>query len=347
MGYNSRMSRAVTFDPTEYGGIDFRDFKVEQGIESLRLVMRHLGFPGQPHKMFLITLDRLQHNSGLGTPILEDPHIWAPHLKGLWIPNIRQFLQRIDGSLTIADVTIQPLQRQHDYHVMDPVVTRSLFSPPEVRRINYCRLYLQVLTISDMCNATGDRLAPGIRHGQHLWSQSKSDIQEIHQERPNEASWTIWRRFLNTLSNFHGCLYHSLGDWLQPAAKLRRSWPTLYSPSSDSLYVCSGDQYEIHPYFRTRIYSYDTVATVRHQPEDGVPVDCSETSDGWCIPGLPSAVLTPLPPALAPTFDIFIDQQPGHIPALLPRIQWYCHDAYAFCDQASDLSHTPLLLTGE
>jgi hypothetical protein len=78
MGYNSRMSSSVTFGPTKYGGIDFRDFKVEQGIESIRLVMRHLRFPGQPQKMFIITLDRLQHNSGLGTLILEDPHFGPP-----------------------------------------------------------------------------------------------------------------------------------------------------------------------------------------------------------------------------------------------------------------------------
>jgi hypothetical protein len=75
-------------------------------------------------------------------------------------------------------------------------------------------------------------------------------------------------------------------------------------------------------------------------------VECSETSDGWRIPGFPSAVLTPLPPALAPTFDIFIDQQPEHIAALLPRIKWYWHDAYDFCDQASDLSHTLLVTDG-
>jgi hypothetical protein len=130
MGYKSRMSRSVTFGPTKYGGIDFRDFKVEQGIESLWLVMRHLRFPGQPQKMFLITLDQLQQNSGLDTPTLEDPHIWAPHLEGLWIPKIQKFLQRIDGSLTIADVNIQPLQRQHDYHIMDAVVTWSSFLPP-------------------------------------------------------------------------------------------------------------------------------------------------------------------------------------------------------------------------
>ncbi len=346
MGYNSRMRRDVVYGPSKYGGLDFRDLKIEQGVDSLRLLMRHLRTPGQPQQMILVTLDRLQHNSGLGTPLLEDPTIRASHLEGLWIPQIRRFLRSIHGSLTIADITIQPLQRQLDYYIMDAVIATKSFSPPEVRQINYCRLYLQVLTTSDMCNATGDRLAPGIRHGEHLWSQSKSNIQEIHQERPHEASWTIWRRFLNTFSNFHGFLYRPLGDWLQPPPQLRRSWPFLYSPSSDSLYVRSGDLYDIHPFARPRIYSFDTTTTVEFQPEDGIPVDCSDTSDGWRIPGTLASILHPVPPVLAPTFDVFIDQQPVHIAVLLPRIQWYCQDVYDFCEQSSDLSDILLVTDG-
>jgi hypothetical protein len=124
------MSRAVTFGPEKYRGIDLRDFKIEQGIESIQLVMRHLRFPSQPQKMFLITLDMLRHNLGLGTPLLEYPHIWVPHLEELWIPKIQKFLQRMERSLTIADITIQPLQRQYDYHIMDAVVTGSSFPPP-------------------------------------------------------------------------------------------------------------------------------------------------------------------------------------------------------------------------
>jgi hypothetical protein len=197
--------------------------------------MHHLCFPGQPQQILLLTLDQLQHNSGLVSFLLEEPDIPAPHLEGSWIKQIHTFLKQIDGSLQIADLTIKPLQRERDYYIMDAVVPLSDFPPSAICQINYCRLYLQILTISDMTNATGTRLAPGIRHGIHLWSQSKSKFQESHQERPNKAFWTIWRRFLNTLSNFHGYLFTPLGSWLFPADRLRRLWPFILSPSSDSL----------------------------------------------------------------------------------------------------------------
>jgi hypothetical protein len=59
------------------------------------------------------------------------------------------------------------------------------------------------------------------------------------------------------------------------------------------------------------------ITTVRVQPADGVPIDCTETSDGWRIPGAIGPPCTPTPSILAPTFDVFINQQPAHIPALL------------------------------
>jgi exonuclease III len=346
MGYNSRMSRAVTFGPSKYGGLAFHDLRVEQGVESIRLLMRHLRFPGQPQKMALITLDRLQHNSGLGTHLLETPHIYAPHLEGLWIPQIRKFLHSIEGSLQIADLKIQPLQRQDDYYIMDAVISSRRFSASEISRINYCRLFLKILSVSDMATATGTRLAPGIRAGCHLWSQSKSTLQEVYQERPNEASWTIWRRFLNTIANYHGYLFTQLGPWLHPSAQLRRTWPILYSPSGDSLYIRSSDHYEVHPASHHRNFPYATAASVRVQPSDGIPVDVTETSYGWLIPGnlafAPS--IPPTPPA--PTFDDYINQQPEHIATLLPRINWYCQDAYEFCSLASDLNTIILVTDG-
>jgi hypothetical protein len=46
MGYNSHTSRAVAYGLSKYGGLDFQDLKIEQGVDSIRLVMRHLQFSG-------------------------------------------------------------------------------------------------------------------------------------------------------------------------------------------------------------------------------------------------------------------------------------------------------------
>ena len=161
-----------------------------------------------------------------------------------------------------------------------------------------------------MTNAQGNHLAPGICQGIHLWSQSKSLLWEVHQERPDEASWTIWRRFLNSFSTYHGYFHSSVGSWLHPAAKLRRAWPYIFSPSGNTLYVRSGLQYEIYPFVRTQYYSYDMTVTVTHQPIDGIPIDCTETSAGWRIPGFPAPVIYNPPVPTSPTFDDYIDQQP-------------------------------------
>jgi hypothetical protein len=85
------------------------------------------------------------------------------------------------------------------------------------------------------------------------------------------------------------------------------------------------------------------ITTVCVQPADGVPIDCTETSDGWRIPGVIGTPVTSTPCILAPTFDVFIDQQPTHIAALLPRLYWHCQDVYNFCEKASDLSQIMLV----
>ena len=86
--------------------------------------------------------------------------------------------------------------------------------------------------------------------------------------------------------------------------------------------------------------------STQEQPADGIPLDCTPIFDGWRIPGnfSPSPQLHVKP--IAATFDEFIDQQPEHIAALLPRIRWYCQDVYDFCEHASDLPKIMLVTDG-
>jgi hypothetical protein len=35
MGYSSKTSRAITYGPTKYGGLDFHDLAIKEGVESI------------------------------------------------------------------------------------------------------------------------------------------------------------------------------------------------------------------------------------------------------------------------------------------------------------------------
>lgn len=166
--------------------------ETHQGTSKIILLLRHLRTPGQPHQLIQIVIDQLQYISGLGQSIFEDTTTNLPHLEGVWMQTIRSFLTNISGTLTIADLKIQPWQREGDAYIMDFVLKSKLFSDKEIQGLNYCRLFLQLLTISDICNARGTDLAIGIFQGHKSCHQSISTLEEPLQEQPGEHVWAIW-----------------------------------------------------------------------------------------------------------------------------------------------------------
>jgi hypothetical protein len=148
-----------------YGGLEFASLETTQGAGKIQLLLRHFRTPGQPHDIALVVVDRFQYNAGVGFHILEDTKRDLPHLEGIWIPTVRAYLATINGLLQIAESKLQPLQRHGDHYIMDAVLASRLFKTREIKFINYCRLYLQVLSFSDMFNAQGNALAVGIYDG--------------------------------------------------------------------------------------------------------------------------------------------------------------------------------------
>ena len=115
---------------------------------------------------------------------------------------------------------------------MDLVLRAPDLSDTEIRYINYCRLFLQLLTVSDACDANGTHIADGISNGALPDLRSLSLLEEPYQERPGPLAWTAWRKFLKNIRDSSGRLYCPLGPWRFPAHRLRRRWPFLFSPST-------------------------------------------------------------------------------------------------------------------
>ena len=132
-------------------------------------------------------------------------------------------MARTECSLRIDAKDIQTLQREHDEFIMNRILDSKKFTDEEIRCLNYCRLYLQAVTISDLTGIDGKMLDPGKRTGDPTLMSSVSRLEWPRQNRPSPAAWTLWKKANSIWRNGNGVLYQSLGNWTVSSQDQRQS----------------------------------------------------------------------------------------------------------------------------
>lgn len=175
--------------------------------------------------------------------------------------------------------------------------TQLPFTDKEICLINCCHLYLQVCTLSDICNAPGTQILNSILRGNRSLTQSSSCLHKATaQPRPCETVWRIWRRFLQLFCDWKTdvllCFYR-LGNWIIHPLHSARFWPFYYSRKTSTLfqafqmkwysphcitfhtYKCKGIVFPFH---------ITTECLVTNcLPSDAIPVDVIVRETGWSI----------------------------------------------------------------
>ena len=176
--------RVVYFGPTYSGGLAFRDFKVETGIDTIKLLMRNLQIPGQIKDILLVFLQTWQIVLGMDKLLLQYPDLRAPHWEGQYYVWLQHYLEKISGSLEIHGIQSPLLEHDHDHRLMELACVQN-FTDAQVRHIYYCAHFLQVMTISDISAASGMNILKcyyrGVRTDTY---QSASRMEEIVQDHP-------------------------------------------------------------------------------------------------------------------------------------------------------------------
>ena len=244
VGYSRTTPSDVVYGPKKYGGIGFQDFRVIQGIEQLYTFTKHYrSTHSTAGLMAKIALAWTQHNSGSLYPILQYPSINLPYLESKWFASLRLFLAEADISLTLTKTYVYPIQRQHDLHLMDYFRESGKFKPSQLRILNYCRLYLNVTVLSDICDATGTCISRNKFSGTSDTESSLTDSYPretpARQDNPNRASWAVWRKALLTLTSSPTtlALEKPLGKWLHRHHQLKRQWGAYFCPIERILYI--------------------------------------------------------------------------------------------------------------
>ena len=76
-----------------------------------------------------------------------------------WIPSIRQYMSHNNSHITLERMFVTPLQCKHDIHIID-LALQYTDHPTTLKIVNACRIYLQVILLSDIITANGLHILP-------------------------------------------------------------------------------------------------------------------------------------------------------------------------------------------
>jgi hypothetical protein len=231
--------------------------------------------------------------------VLEDTNTPLPHLEAKWLASLRQFLSTVGGTIEVDDPQVPTKERAHDWHIMDAILQSGQFSDQEIRQLNYCRLYLQAVTLSDITNARGTCLDLFMLQGRRHTAMSLTKWHLVNQQRPPARAWTLWRRANGLWSHPDGTLKQPLGAWQFPPQHLRRHWPAYYSEATETVYYRQSTSTIRYVGYSARqcqrqaqrifLNSYDQMCA--SLPDDAIPVDTYDDEFGrHCVMVCSSAI---------------------------------------------------------
>jgi hypothetical protein len=183
---NRHFPGAVLHAPMEYGGLEFPNVHIVQDQVQLKYLIKQLRWDKVVANDFLVTLDIIQLCSGLTSPILASPTIRLDYLDQSYIMHLRSRLAAMDCSLWIERAWTPVCQRVGDKSLMGKFITI-----PKIA--NSVRLFLRVVTISDLADIAGRIIPEGILTGD--W-QANSDLKWPYQPKPSKAAWRDFRSCL-------------------------------------------------------------------------------------------------------------------------------------------------------
>ena len=220
LGVNRHMPKAIVYSPLKHGGMNFPKIESIQDQKGIMFLIKQLRWGKALANDILVVLSSIQLMSGLTTPILEDPSPKIEYIKTGWIGHIRQRLATLKGEIWIEDQWTPLLQREQDASIMHTFLTIPGITRKKLERANYWRIYLRIITVSDIADEIGKIVPSGRLYGQ--WQAHSTlnwpDIPKPDRKCMNDFNWCFRKSFLHN-SNVRNNrkqqqLTIPLGPWL-------------------------------------------------------------------------------------------------------------------------------------
>ena len=210
---NRHFCRLTLFGPGSHLGLEFNNLYTSQIVAHLEGIIRHGCRDTFTGELIRGSIEAAKLEAGMpGTLFQLDYELVQPLITECWVKSVWHEVTQLD--ITIIERT-PPLQlkREGDIFLIDAFIQQG-FKNRRLERLNRCRIFLQVLSLADICSGNGSYILSAIKQGinpyptnQHLdWPQ---------QQRPTETMWKEWSIALSkTFPRYNHMLTRRLGPWL-------------------------------------------------------------------------------------------------------------------------------------
>lgn len=274
LGVNRHIRKGWRQLPQAFGGVGLLSLPLEQIICRCSLFIQHYRTPSSLGKKIDITLHWLQLQLGTnGNPLELDYNYWNCLATDSWIKALWESLAIFPVQLEILYDTI-PLPRDGDNTIMSFLRVHIGQDVATLRSINRCRCFLNLLFLSDMTTADGQRVDTSLISGTRL---PRSSRMKFPREEPTDRDWQTWRRIWE-IATHNGNLPCPLGAWTNTT---HIDWQWFYNREDDTILYNTPDgvfRYDPPPRRRrTRADNtiYVLTRALRSLPPDARPISVS------------------------------------------------------------------------
>jgi hypothetical protein len=158
-----------------------------------------------------------QMMAGTSKPILDDTQD-IPYTESKWIRKLCKHLHQINAQIKeVEPWTIPTAPRKHNIHIMGAILSSPTIPPSKYAVLNYCRIDLQVTTLSEIVTSNRKFVRHDALLGDTDWSKFLDVMQWPNQPKPDPDSWKLWDKTIRKLFCNEGeqKLRQPLGKWTE------------------------------------------------------------------------------------------------------------------------------------
>ena len=245
---------------------------------------------------------------------------------------------------------IRPKLQRNDKCIMDHALSYTS-RKAQLERINAVREYLNIRYLSEICNPDGSQLASGILYGNKEDKQYFRRQKGPKQNKPNSRSWTIWRKFLDTLLCTNLSLRQSLGPWTKHHST-HGHWKSYILDSMVYEYDIINDtkQWRVYNLNGQQLNFQQTIPFDDFDTSTATPIIINSESDGTSYTDLtatmPQSFTSPIHQPIH-NWNSLIDSQPIWVKSLLEEITFTSGFSNPFHIYESYVQHGHLITVSD